>query len=36
VLYTPAAGFIGEDEFTIEVVGPLGQVGRARYHVSVR
>jgi hypothetical protein len=36
VLYSPAAGFIGKDDFTIEVVGPLGQVGRARYHVSVR
>ena len=36
VLYSPAAGFIGEDDFAIEVVGPLGQVGRARYHVSVR
>ncbi|GJE41882.1 hypothetical protein [Methylobacterium soli] len=36
VLYTPTAGYIGEDDFTIEIVGPQGQVGRARYHISVR
>lgn len=36
VTYTPAPGFVGEDDFAIEIVGPLGGVGRARYHIMVR
>lgn len=36
VFYTPASGYAGDDAFVIEYVGPLGEVGRARYHISVR
>ena len=36
ILYTPASGYTGSDEFAIEIVGPHGNVGRARYEISVR
>lgn len=36
VTYRPAAGYTGEDSFAMEFVGPLGNVGRIRYAISVR
>lgn len=36
VSYQSAADFRGEDEFTLEFVGPLGVPRRLRYHVEVR
>ena len=36
VSYTPAPGYVGEDDFAVEIVGPQGHVGRARYRITVR
>jgi len=36
LFYAAAPGYTGEDEFTIEVVGPLGAAQRWRYRVTVR
>lgn len=36
VSYTPSPAYSGEDEFAIEIVGPMGNVRRARFQISVR
>ena len=36
VLYTAAPGYVGSDEFALEVVGPLGAARRIRYRIAVR
>jgi len=36
LLYTSAPGYAGEDEFTLEAVGPLGAARRWRYRITVR
>ncbi|MCJ2036750.1 hypothetical protein [Methylobacterium sp. J-068] len=36
VRYTPSPGYTGEDEFALEFVSPGGDVGRARFHITVR
>lgn len=36
VFYTPAPGYTGQDEFMLELVDPAGNVGRARFRVTVR
>jgi len=36
VFYTATPGYTGPDEFSIELVDPRGNVGRARYRLMVR
>ncbi|WP_407528482.1 hypothetical protein [Methylobacterium oryzisoli] len=36
ILYTAPPGYAGEDDFTIEIVGPLGGVQRWRYRLTIR
>jgi hypothetical protein len=36
IFYTATPGYTGPDEFSIELVDPRGNVGRARYRVTVR
>lgn len=36
VFYTATPGYTGPDDFSIEIVDPAGNVGRARYRVTVR
>ena len=36
LIYQSAPGFVGEDDFVLEVVGKYGSVLRARYHIAIR
>lgn len=36
LIYSTAPGTVGEDSFTVEYIGPLGNPLRQRYHVVVR